>query len=147
MKSVMRLQKNLILILALILSLFGTALLKAQDQSGKDALRVFTRIEEGIADCAVDKFSKFFGSKNYISLANGTAGYYSANQSYYVIKDFLSINTPTSFKLTNTVTETSTPFASGILKYSSNGIRKTATVFLMLQIIENHWHISQITIN
>jgi hypothetical protein len=147
MKSIMQSGKFLHLIFVFGLQIFFTNLLEAQDLNGKDALKVFTRIEEGIADCAVDKFSNYFSQKNYISLTNGAAGYYSANQSYYVIKDFLSINSPSSFKLTNIVTETQTPFASGILKYNSKGIRKTATVFLMLQMIDNRWHISQITIN
>jgi len=121
--------------------------LYAQNSREKDALKVFARFEEGIAEGSVDKFSIFFGTRNYLSLSNGVSGYYSANQSYYVIKDFLSINEPTSFKLTNIVSETSTPFASGILKYNSNGIRKNANVFISLQRMNKNWYISQITIN
>lgn len=119
----------------------------AQEVKGKDPFHIFSRIEEGISDGSVDKFSNYFSSKNYISLSNGTAGYYSSNQSYYVIKDFLSICVPSSFKLTNIVTETKTPFASGTLKYTNKGIRRTATVFVTLQMVDNQWCISQITIN
>jgi hypothetical protein len=131
----------------IVFQLIFTTGLTAQESGGKNPHHIFSRIEEGIADGTVDKFSNYFSSKNYISLSNGTAGYYSSNQSYYVIKDFLSICIPSSFKLLNIVTETKTPFASGVLKYTNKGIRKTATVFVTLQMVDNQWCISQITIN
>lgn len=141
--------KNLMLLLFFMLNnIFGELnVLSAQDVKTSEAQKVFFRLEEGISASAVDKFSHYFGSKCYLSLTNGTAGYYSSNQSYYVIKDFLSIYQPNSFKLTNIVLESTTPFASGVLKYSNKGIRGTATVFISLQLIEHKWVISQITIN
>lgn len=126
---------------------FNLLIIQAQEAHEKAALKVFLRIEEGISDAAVKKFSKYFGNKNYLSLSNGVSGYYSTNQSYYVINDFLSIYQPTSFKLTNIVTDTETPFASGILKYNSKGVRGSSIVFISLHFIDGEWKISQITIN
>jgi len=119
----------------------------AQESKSKEAQKIFLRIEEGINTGAVDKFSNYFSAKNYFSFNGGTTGYYSANQSYYVIKDFLSIYQTISFKLTNIVTDTATPFASGNLRYNNKGIRGNAIVFISLQLIDNNWRISQITIN
>lgn len=119
----------------------------SQTHKEKEVMKIFNQFEEGLTSGAVDKFSNYFSSKNYISLRNGYTGYYSANQSYYVIKDYLSIYQPISFKLTNIVSETSTPFASGVLRYSSKGIRNFAMVFISLQYSNNTWRISQITIN
>jgi len=119
----------------------------SQENKTKDAVKAFIKIEDGIGSGSVDKFSNYFSTRNYLSFTNGASGYFSANQSYYVIKDFLSVNQPMSFKLTNMVTDTSTPFAAGTLKYISKGIRTTATVFISLQLIDNHWRITQITIN
>ena len=119
----------------------------AQDSKNREANLLFIKIEEGLNSGAVDKFSKYFSGKNYISLSNGSNGYFSANQSYYVIKDFLSVHQPIAFKISNVVIETSSPFASGILKYNNKGIRGTATVFITLQYLDNQWRISQITIN
>ncbi len=119
----------------------------AQDSKNREANLLFIKIEEGLNSGAVDKFSKYFSGKNYISLSNGSNGYYSANQSYYVVKDFLSVHQPIAFKISNIVIETSSPFASGILKYNNKGIRGTATVFITLQYLDNQWRISQITIN
>lgn len=113
----------------------------------KEAVKIFIKIEDGIGSGSVDKFSNYFSGRNYLSFTNGAAGYFSENQSYYVIKDFLSVNRPISFKIDNMVTETETPFAAGTLKYISKGIRTTATVFISLQLIDSQWRISQITIN
>lgn len=119
----------------------------AQETKNRDANLLFIKIEEGLNSGAVDKFSKYFSGKNYISLTNGSNGYYSANQSYYVIKDFLSVFQPVSFKISNTVIDTNNPFASGVLKYNNKGIRGAATVFITLQFLDNQWRVSQITIN
>ena len=142
-------KNSVVLFISILLLIYNCNFfeIKAQESHGKDALKVFLKIEEGIAGASVDKFSKYFGDKNYLSLSNGVSGYYSTNQSYYVIKDFLSICRPASFKLTNIVTETATPFASGILKYSSKGIRGNSSVFISLHFIDGGWKISQITIN
>lgn len=120
---------------------------RAQEHRDKEAIKIFSQFEEGLSSGTVDKFSNYFAGKNYISLRNGSTGYYSANQSYYVIKDYLSIYQPISFKLTNIVSDSSTPFASGVLRYSSKGIRGFAMVFISLQFTDNTWRISQITIN
>ncbi len=142
-----RLIKNIAMLFTFLFVLFSNQKVLAQDFKSKEALKIFARIEEGINTGSIDKFSNYFANRNYLSLTNGVAGYYSANQSYYVIKDFLSVTQPLNFKLTNIVTETSAPFAAGSLRYISNGIRGTATVFISLQFIENQWRISQITVN
>jgi hypothetical protein len=142
-------QYKLYLILFFLFLAFNSAgqNILAQESKSKEAQKVFLRIEEGFNSVAVDKFSNYFSAKNYFSFNGGTTGYYSSNQSYYVIKDFLSIYQPISFKLTNIVTETASPFASGNLRYSNKGIKGNAIVFISLQWIDNRWRISQITIN
>lgn len=119
----------------------------SQDIKINDVSKIFIHFEDGLNNNAIDKFSSYFAEKSFISLKNGNSGYYSANQSYYVIKDFLSIYKPISFKLTNIVTDSTNPFASGVLKFNNNGIKGTAIVFISLQLIRNQWKISQITIN
>ncbi len=134
-----------ILIISFILA---TSMLSiAQESKSREINKLFIKIEEGLSTGSVDKFSVYFNSRNYLSLANGSSGYFSSNQAYYIIKDYLSIYKPISFKFTNIVQETNSPFAAGNLKYNNNGIRGNATVFVTLQLIDNQWRISQITIN
>ncbi len=108
---------------------------------------LFTKIEEGIQSGNIDEFSNHFNNKTYISLFNGTNGYYSSNQSYYVLKDFFVIYQPINFKLENIIADNSTPFASGILRYRNKGISGTSLIFISLKNINNDWRITQITIN
>ena len=121
--------------------------MQGQEKHNKEAQKIFSRFEEGMTTGAVDKFSKYFSYRTYLSFTDGVSGYYSFDQSYYVVKDFLSINLPLSFNLTNIITDTSTPFAYGTLKYVKNGIKGSAAVFISLQVINKKCQISQVTIN
>jgi len=109
--------------------------------------KVFDKFEAGLAVGDVSKFSSFFGDRTYISLANGTAGYYSSNQAYYVLQDFLLFYKPSNFRITHSVSNSDNPFSSGEMKYFSNGMRGTAQVYVSLKKENGVWHISQITIN
>ncbi len=136
-----------LLILFLIVAAILSMKLSAQESDVKQVKDLFSKIEEGIGTGNIDKFSNHFNNKTYISLFNGTNGYYSSNQSYYVLKDFLVIYQPTGFKLNNIVADTSTPFASGILRYRSKGMTGNSVIFISVQKINNEWRITQITIN
>lgn len=147
MNRVLNTSTSVLMIFVLGWMLLGTSRLNAQESKSKEAQKVFAGFEDGLSKGTVDKFSNYFSEKNYLSLTNGITGYYSSNQSYYVLKDFLSVFQPLSFKLVNIVTDTSMPFASGVLRFNSKGIRGSANVFISLQQIDNKWHISQITVN
>lgn len=126
---------------------FATLMTYAQDGRAKEINKLLIKIEEGLSTGSVDKFSGYFNSKNYLSLTNGPSGYFSSNQAYYIIKDYLSVYKPISFKFTSSVLDTNSPFAAGNLRYNNNGIRGSATIFITFQMIDNQWKISQITIN
>ncbi|MFZ6033182.1 MAG: DUF4783 domain-containing protein [Melioribacter sp.] len=125
---------------------FMTATVLPQNRDA-DINRIFANIEEGLPAGSIDRFSNYFAEKTFISLFNGKSGYFSANQAYYVLKDFFSIYRPISFKIDNLVIDTTNPFASGALRTSYRGIRKSAMVFISLQKYGDEWRISQITIN
>lgn len=133
--------------IVLFVLLIYTQTFLGQENKHKEALKIFQRIEEGINDNSVDKFANYFSQRNYLSLNNSSVGYFSFNQSYYVLKDYLSIYQPISFRLNNILTETTNPFAAGTFKYINKGVRGTAIIFIALQWSENQWKISQITIN
>lgn len=141
------LKTNMIPKILLAILLVGSTIVIPQDTKIREANKLFVKIEEGIGAGAVDKFSNFFSGKNFISLPDNKNGYFSANQSYYLLKDFLSIYQPISFKITSIITDSSSPFASGMLKYNNKGIRGSAIVFISLQFVDEEWRISQITIN
>lgn len=111
------------------------------------AEKIFIQFEEGLNSGNLELFSTFFDEKTYVSLVSGYTGYLSSSQAYYVLKDFLTLYKPLGFKLSGKVTNTSSPFASGVLRYSLRGVRSSAMVFISLKKSDDRWVISQITIN
>lgn len=115
---------------------------KSDDSPGA----VMSKIEEGFTTGEVDKFSKYFGSQTYASLSNGVSGYYSSNQFFYIMENYFSICKPISFRIINSNTDSDNPYAAGVYKYESKGIRGSAQVFISLKRFGSSWKISQITI-
>jgi hypothetical protein len=135
-----------VLLIATSLILFGSTH-TAQELKSKEAQKLLIKIEEGLNSGSVDKFSNYFDERCYISLSSNISGYYSANQAYYIIKDYFSVYKPISFNFNFSSTDTDNPFAAGNLKYNNKGIRGNAIVFVTLHYVSNKWLISQITIN
>jgi hypothetical protein len=108
---------------------------------------VFSAMEEGFSKGEVSKFSNYFSRKTYISLFNGVSGYYSTNQAFYVMEDFFEVYRPVSFNFYSVRTDSDSPFASGVLRYSTKNSRESAQVFVSLRLSEGKWIITQLTIN
>ena len=106
---------------------------------------IFSEIEKGFSSGNVAVFSKYLSSQNYLSLSNGVSGYYSANQSFYVLQDFFKLHKTISFRY-SAKSEGKNPYATGFLTYELRGKRETAQVFIALEFSGNSWKISQITI-
>lgn len=147
-----RKMRRLIILLLINVFLFplnGQNIKHKQNQgtntNSPEIVRVFADIEKGLSNGNVAEFSAYFSNQTYLSISNGVSGYYSANQAFYVLQDFLSINTPISFKLSNLVTG-NLPYATGILNYESKNRRETAQVFISLENSGGNWKVSQITI-
>ena len=108
---------------------------------------IFKEIESGIKDANVAAISKYFGQQTYFSFSNGINGYYSSNQAYYVLEDFLKLYRVTSFKLDHIKSDNNHSYATGKYNYDNKGQRNTAQVYISLKKIGNNWIITQFTIN
>lgn len=108
---------------------------------------VFDKIEEGISAGDPSFFSSFLSSQTYLSLSYGAPGYYSSNQSFYILQDYFNVYRPNYFKFTNSNTRSDSPYASGFMKYEARGMRGSAQVYVSLKYSGENWIISQITIN
>jgi len=108
---------------------------------------IFIKFEEGIISGAVKEFSQYLSLETYISLENGISSYFSANQSFYVLKDYLNQYRPINFKLGRIRTNVDLPFAVGTFTYILNGVKGTSQVFVSLNKEDSEWKIAQITIN
>ncbi len=105
------------------------------------------KIQNAISDRDVESLSSHLSSRTYLNLPNGISGYYSANQAYFVLEDFLKTYRITSFSFDEINTNSNTPYATGAYDYNFKGNRNSAHIYLQLRNTGNNWRITQITIN
>lgn len=108
---------------------------------------IFKEIESGVKEGNVERISKYFGQQTYFSFSNGTNGYYSNNQAFYVLEDFLKLYRVTSFKLDNIKSDNNHSYATGKYNYDNKGQRSSAKVYISIKKIGTNWIITQFTIN
>lgn len=109
--------------------------------------KIFEEIESAIKDADVDDLSKYFGQQTYFSFSNGTNGYYSNNQAFYVVEDFFKLYKVTSFKFDYVKIDKNNSHATGKYNYDNKGQRSTAQVYISIKKIGTNWIITQFTIN
>jgi hypothetical protein len=124
-------------------------LLKRLDRTPQSvpARQIFTELEEAIAGGNVSSIARFFSSQTYFSLTNGSSGYYSSNQAFYILENFFNVYQVRSFRFNNIQANDNNPYATGVYTYELRGKRDTAQVYVSLKPAGNSWKITQITIN
>lgn len=108
---------------------------------------IFREIESGVKDGNVERISKYFGQQTYFSFSNGTNGYYSSNQAFYVVEDFFKLYRVISFKLDHIKSDNNHSYATGKYNYDNKGQRNSAKVYISIKKIGTNWIITQFTIN
>jgi hypothetical protein len=146
-------KKIIILILLLILGeqIFAQKYpiksdLKSNSQNTM-AYEILEEIEMGISKTKLSAISPHLSSQIYLSFLNGVSGYYSANQSFYVLEKFINEYKVISFKFDSFNFNTITPFAKGTYYYEHKGNRSEAKVYLTMKLTSQSWKITQISIN
>ncbi|MGB5529849.1 MAG: DUF4783 domain-containing protein [Ignavibacteriaceae bacterium] len=108
---------------------------------------IFDEIEAGILNNDLKSFSQYFTSQPYISLINGVNGYYSSNQTYYILEDFFNSFKVVSFSFEEKKTEESVSYGKGSYYFEKKGKREVAHLYITLSKAGNRWYITQISIN
>lgn len=116
-------------------------------QHNAGVYNIFKDIENSISKADVKYITKLLNGQTYFSLSNGTSGYYTSNQAYYILEDFFNVYKVTVFRLKSINTGSPNPYATGVYNYEFRGQRSTAQVYIALKPAGKHWRISQITIN
>ena len=116
------------------------------EDSGESYRKVFADVERGIADGIVQTFSGHFGSQLSVSLRGGESGYYSANQAYYLLENYLRTRKLTGFTFSTIGESDSNPYATGSVRISSRGTRENAQVYVSLSFAGRRWVITQMNI-
>lgn len=108
---------------------------------------ILNEIEEGIINNDVKAFSRYFSSQPYISLMNGVNGYYSLNQTYYILEDFFNSFKVISFGFAEKKTDESVAYGKGEYYFEKKGKREAANLYITLNKAGSRWFITQISIN
>lgn len=108
---------------------------------------IFRKIETGIEKGDISSLSDYFSDKTFLSLRNSANGYYSINQMHYVLKDYFAINNPVSFRFNSVISNSESPYATGLFVYNKRGKRDSAVIYLSLKKDQETWKISQLSIN
>ena len=105
--------------------------------------RVFEMVEEGIASGTVNDFAAFFDSQVSVNLRGGESGYYSANQTYYVLESYFKLRRFGHFEFTTFGKSESNPYATGSARFTSKGGMENVQVYVSLSWGGERWVISQ----
>ena len=108
---------------------------------------ILNEIEEGIINNDVKAFSRYFSSQPYISLINGVNGYYSSNQTYYILEDFFNSFKVISFRFQEKKSDESVAYGKGEYYFEKKGKREVANLYITLNKTGSRWFITQISIN
>jgi len=114
-------------------------------ENDNEITAIFSRFETGIKNANVEDFFSDLDGEIYLSIKKGVSGYFSSNQSYYLLNDYLREYSPLSFNLYKKETEGDYPYGFGSYYYKKKGIRGNSKVFISLKKNNSSWKISQIT--
>jgi hypothetical protein len=108
---------------------------------------VFQELEEAISKANVTSISRYFSTQTYFSLRNGSSGYYSSNQAFYILENFFNVYQVKSFRFNNIQSGNGNPYGTGLYIFDLKGKRDNAQVYVSLKLTGTNWKITQITIN
>ena len=117
-----------------------------QEKDASDARRLLTRIAEAIAAGDSRSISAQLNMKVFLTLFTGESGYYSAEQTTYILRNFFQTHSAASFSFHNTNVTGESAFGVGTFAFTKRGQRGSAQVFISLAAGKQSWRITQITV-
>ena len=107
---------------------------------------VFNRVQDGLTSGDVGAFSRYFSSQVMVTLKGAESGYYSANQAYYLLTNYIRTRQFARFVFTTVGGSEGNPYATGSVTFNFRGKRETAQVYVSLAQTGGRWLITQINI-
>ncbi len=127
-----------------LLFFFSCHIISAQDKTSEINF-ILNKAHNGIEKTNVSLFSDYLNSRVYISLSDGTKGYFSANQSYYIIQDFLNSINPIEVSFETASEDSENPVAFGEIQYFSSGKKNKLKLFISMEFFHDKWRITHIS--
>jgi hypothetical protein len=118
---------------------------RAPDGDTKRAAAILKDVEAALSRGDAQGIAKYFARKVYLNLFSGENGYYSSEQSFFILKNFLQLHRPVSFSFSTSAANADSPYGVGTLAYSRRGQRGSLQVFVSLTAADRDWKINQFT--
>ena len=109
--------------------------------------RIFVNIGNGINYSNVYEVIPYFGTEVYLNILDDEKGYYSPDQTKFILENFFTNNPVSSFKWRMSSRSDNYAFASGKYKYRKNGYINSFELSVSLKYSNDLWLIDQIIIN
>jgi hypothetical protein len=138
--------KFVLLFLPAIFLMNGAATKQKSDVPPDQVNRVFDEIEAAILAGDVKKLSPYFGRQMNLNLHAGMSGYFSSNQSYYILQNYFSSKKILSFRFTSRKPDDASPFATGGGTARTKGINEILQFYVSLVEVDSRWVISQFNV-
>jgi len=120
---------------------------KQTDQPARtEHKRVFDTVRSGLVSGQISSFSEHMGAQVYVNLRGGESGYFSANQAYYLLENYVKTRKFSNFEFNTTGEDEATPYATGTAGFDHKGSQENAQVYVSLSEVGDRWVISQIKI-
>jgi hypothetical protein len=118
-----------------------------RDAPAQQASReMFSLVQEVLLSGDVGAIRASMSGQVYLSLRGGVNGYYSANQAYYLLDQFLKAYRITSLKFTTYGESESSPYATGSVYLTQKSSHERGQVYVSLSPSGGRWVISQISL-
>lgn len=122
-------------------------ILYAQEEQIKNSNNeIFKLIEQGIKSSNISLFSGYLGKQVYLNLKSGETGYFSSNQAYYILQNYISNRKIIDFNFNSFGYADKIPFAVGNLVFKFKGNHIFTQVYVSLTLQESKWVIDKINI-
>jgi hypothetical protein len=117
-----------------------------QEKDASEARRLLTRIADAIAAGDSRSIGAQLNTKVFLTLFTGESGYYSAEQTTYILRNFFQTHSAASFAFHNTNVTGESAFGVGTFAFTKRAQRGSAQVFISLAAGKQSWRITQITV-
>jgi Domain of unknown function (DUF4783) len=119
---------------------------KAESIANPEAEALFKIIENGIQHGSVSEFSRFFGNIVYVTLLAHESDYFSPNQAEGILLNYFSTHKSASFSFSRVKSHVRSPYATGRYVFIEKGKQESVQIYVLLNMHENKWIITQFNI-
>lgn len=132
---------------SLILPISPSVQEKARNPDSEEAFTILKKTETAFQSSNLSTLQTMFAGRVYVSFFTGENGYFSSNQTYFILKKFFENYHVISFTFQTINSESVNPYGVGQYLYLYRGLKNSVQLYLSLHRSDGGWKINQITLS